>query len=128
MKKILNMLATLISGLLSYLATLGLQPEPSLIPFAAMGTTVGAALLTAAYGLHGRDVIAAKIGTQRQWVLFVIVFMICFFAYEAVFTYTYSPSALRFWALASLVWVMFLLLSALTALCGILAAEKTNTH
>ncbi|OZI19601.1 hypothetical protein CAL26_18520 [Bordetella genomosp. 9] len=124
MKKLLRTLIALVTGGASYLIPLGLKDEAGLQIFAGVATFIGTALLAAAYGLHGRSVLASSLGGQRQWVLFVVACTVCVFAYVAILRYTYVPGEARFWALGILVWLISLLLAALASLVGILVGEQ----
>ncbi|WP_077003202.1 hypothetical protein [Variovorax sp. KK3] len=122
MKAFWDLVITLATGLATWLAPLDV--EPTLKPAAALGTVIGAGLMTAAYGLHGKDALTKRLGGRTQVVWFVVICTVCTGLYIAVRRSTLTESDLRFWVLAALLWTLSLILSALFSLVGMLAAEK----
>ena len=124
MKSFWDLVLTLATGLATWLAPLDV--EPALKPVAAMGTVIGAGLVTTAYGLLGRDAVATRFGSTRQLILFVAACTACLAAYVAIRRYTFTETEPRFWGLAIVLWLFSLLLAGLFSLVGMLAAEELN--
>lgn len=122
MKAFWDFLITLATGLATWLAPLDV--ESALKPIAASGTIIGAGLVTVAYGLHGKQVIADSVGSRKQLVAYVLVCTVCIAAYTAIKRATFTETSPRFWSLAVLLWILTLLLAALFSLVGMLLGRQ----